>query len=218
MGERFSLLDFPSLKREQFKIEEQQEYFPWSAARAHNASFSSQGRRRLGPSPSAGVCSTEPGRPTYFPTCALEHKTPWQPSPTQMPPSPQPLPCVVSTASASEGPLQGQSEALLAESPHYCLETGDSDAFSIILSPPQGPQARSERAQQLEGGRRASLFTDGPLQMVFGLPFIRNHCSGTGLGSVGPRMNKTGSRDPSRNSQSKTGGRGGVTERWAKAL
>ena len=32
-----------------------------------------------------------------------------------------------------KSPLQGQSEALLAESPHYCVETRDSDAFSIIL-------------------------------------------------------------------------------------
>lgn len=82
VGKLFSSLDFSSLKREQFKIEEQQEYFPWSSASAHNASFSSQGRSHLGPSPWVGVWSMEPAQHIYPlvlwstkpPVCQAQHK------------------------------------------------------------------------------------------------------------------------------------------------
>lgn len=81
-GTDFHIWTFLSLKKEQFQTEEQQEYFSWSAASAHNASFSSQGRRRLGPGSSAGVCSSEPARYTYPlvlwstkpPACQAQHK------------------------------------------------------------------------------------------------------------------------------------------------
>lgn len=105
---------------------------------------------------------------------------------------------------------RGQSEALLAKSPHYCLETEtvETNASSIILSPLQrvGWGARHE-VKESSSSRGALLFRDRPLQMLFGWPCIRNPCSGTGLDSGDPRMNKTGHKDLLRNSQSKMGGR-----------
>lgn len=117
VGERFSHLDFSSIKKEQFKTEEQQEYFSWRAASTHNASFSSQGRRRLGCSLSAGVCSPEPAWHTYplvlwstkLPACQAQHKCLLHHSP---------LPHALSAATASEALLQDQSEALVAGTSH----------------------------------------------------------------------------------------------------
>lgn len=96
------------------------------------------------------------------------------------------------------------SEALLAESPHYCLETRDSDASSILLSP-MGRGARHEVKEPSSSreARGALLFRDRPPQRVCGQPFVRNRCSGTGLGSGDLRMNKAGNEDPLRNSPSK---------------
>lgn len=169
VGERFSLLDFSSLKREQFKIEEQQEYFPWSAASAHNASFSSQGGRRLGLGPSAGV---QPG------ACALEHKIPACQAQHKCPlrrSLPATAPRTRSSCRSSWRVPQGQREALWPVS-HTSLQTGDSDAFSVIQSPLQATGHEEKQPSSLRGAGEPCLFKNQS--------FIRNSCSGRRPGAV----------------------------------
>lgn len=194
MGERCSLLDFSSLKREQFKIEEQQEYFPWSAASAHNASFSSQARRRWGPSPLAGVRSPEAAGHTH-PLVPRSTKPPQRPpappTPTQMPPSPQlSAGCSVSSRCFEKSPSRATVRFLWQGVP-----TAVWRQEAVMLSPPSSrlrrPQGMGLTAQQLER-RKGSLPVQRSASMDGVQSFIRNHCAGPGLGSVASWRKKTG--------------------------
>ena len=107
----------------------------------------------------------QPGAcPTYLPTCALEHKAPCLPSPTQMPPSPQPS-CWVRCQQLPplKVPLQGYSEALVVGCPHYCVETGSRDAFSTIQSASQATRHGVKQPGSWREGKGSFLFKHQPL-------------------------------------------------------
>lgn len=158
-----------------------------------------------------GVCGPAPRRVCAARSLPARHTHPlvlWSTAPLPAKPN---INASLTADSATRGlrAAAAASEALLAESPHYCLETRDSDASSILPSPLGGGGARHEVKEPSSSreARGALLFRDWPLQRVCGQPFVRNRCSGTGLGSGDLRMNKAGNEDPLRNSPSKMGGR-----------
>lgn len=80
-----------------------------------------------------GGCVQLRACPIYLPTCALEHKAPCLPSPTQMPPSPQTLPHVISAATASQSPRPGPKGGSCGRvSPRLC---GDRRQRRILNHP-----------------------------------------------------------------------------------
>lgn len=152
----FSHLDFPPFKKEPLKTE-QQEYFSWRTARSHNASFSSQGRRRPGPSPSAGGCSPDPARHTYplvlwvtkSPACQAQHKCLLQQSP---------LPHAASAATASRDGVQSAiHQTFSSGTGRACGFTDESDGNKDPLRNSQSKTGGRDRNQDLQcprGGRR----------------------------------------------------------------